>query len=85
MGKPVELHPHARERLFERGATEEEIVATVSQGESASAKFGRTAFRRNFAFNSVWRGRRYATKQVEAIAVDEGDYWLVITVIAKYF
>src|ERR671911_155705 len=29
----VRLHPHARERMEERGATEEEVRATVEQGE----------------------------------------------------
>jgi hypothetical protein len=33
----------------------------------------------------VWRGRQYATKQVEAYAVRELDTWLVITVVVKYF
>ena len=36
----VRLHPHARERMDERGATEEEVRATVEQGESFPAKFG---------------------------------------------
>jgi hypothetical protein len=71
MPMPVELHPHARERALERGVTEMEIAATVDAGEPRSAKHGRTAFRRNFAFGGLWRGRRYATKQVEAIAVEE--------------
>jgi hypothetical protein len=80
----VRLHPHARERLVERGATEKEVIATVLEGETFPAKFGRTGFRRNFAFDGEWLGRRYATKQVEAYAVKE-DGWLVITVIVKYF
>jgi hypothetical protein len=81
----VRLHPHASERLAERGATEAEAVATVQAGERFPAKFGRTGFRRNFHFGGVWRGRRYATKQVEAYAVEESDAWLVITVIVKYY
>jgi hypothetical protein len=85
MAKPIELHPHAVERAFERGATEEEIIATVSNGESTPAKFGRTYFRRNFRFDAGWRGRTYATKQIEAVAVEEADRWLVITVLVKYF
>ncbi len=67
----VRLHPHARERLAERGATEPEVVATVEAGEQFPAKFGRTGFRRNFAFGGEWLGQRYATKQVEAYAVLE--------------
>ena len=81
----VILHPHAQERLAERGATESEVEATVMDGESFPAKFGRTGFRRNFSFDSNWRGHYYKTKQIEAYAVKERDDWLVITVITKYF
>ena len=81
----VRLHPHARERMPERGATEEELQATIAQGEQFPAKFGRTGFRRNFQFDQGWRGRHYRTKQVEAYAVQEGADWLVITIITRYF
>lgn len=81
----VRLHPHALERLAERGATEQEAIDTVQGGESFPAKFGRTGFRRNFSFGSVWRDRRYAIKQVEAFAVHEGEDWLVITVVTRYY
>jgi hypothetical protein len=81
----VQFHPHARERLAERGASAAEVVATVEHGERFPAKFGRMGFRRNFAFDGLWRGRRYATKQVEAYAVEEENVWLVITVVVRYF
>ncbi len=80
----VRLHPHAQDRLAERGATEAEVVATVAEGERFPAKFGRTGFRRNFPFDAEWQGKYYSTKQVEAYAVEE-DGWLVLTVIARYF
>ena len=80
----VRMHPHAKERGAERGATEVEVIATVSEGERFPAKFGRTGFRRNFTFDGEWQGRFYKTKQVEAYAVEE-DEWLVITVMVKYF
>jgi hypothetical protein len=67
------------------GATESEVVATVRAGESFPAKFGRTGFRRNFAFGGEWLGQKYSTKQVEAYAVAEEDGWLVITVLVKFF
>ena len=66
----MRLHPHTHERMQERGATEEEIQATVAPGEQ---------------FEQEWRGRPYRTKQVEAYAVQEGADWLVITVITRYF
>ena len=81
----VRLHSHAEDRLAGRGATDAEVIATVEGGERFPAKFGRTGFRRNFPLNTEWRGRRYASKQVEAYAVKEGGGWLVITVIVKYF
>ena len=81
----IQLHPHANERLLERGATEAEVVATVEGGERFPGRFGRTGFRRNFIFNKEWQGRRYVTKQVEVYAVEERKEWLVITVIVRYF
>ena len=70
---------------MERGATEAEVVATVKQGERFPVKFGRTGFRRNFPFKQEWRGRRFATKQVEVYAVREGPDWLVISFVTRYF
>ena len=81
----VRLHPHAQDRLTERGASEDEVILTVLEGETFPAKFGRSGFRRNFAFDGLWRGKQYATKQVEAIAVIEDEDWLVLTVVTKYF
>jgi hypothetical protein len=85
MALRVEIHPHAQGRGLERGVSEDEIIATVLSGERFPAKFGRVGFRRNFALEGIWRGRRYAIKQVEAYAVEKPDHWLVITVITKYF
>lgn len=81
----VRFHPHARERMEERGACENEVLATVEQGEQFPAKYGRMGFRRNFPFNDQWRGKHYGSKQIEAYAVREGADWLVISVIVRYF
>jgi hypothetical protein len=85
MAIPVVLHPHAKERAAERGATTDEVIATVEHGENFPARLGRTGFRRNFAFGGLWRGRRYANKQIEAYAAEENDRWIVITVLVKLF
>jgi len=81
----VVIDPHARERMVERGATEEEVVAAVLHGERFPAKFGRTGLRRNFPFADLWRGRRYATKQLEVFAVEEEGRWVAVTVITRFF
>jgi hypothetical protein len=81
----VRLHPHARVRAAERGATETEIIEAIRSGERFIGRLGRSGFRRNFAFAGGWRGKRYATKQLEVYAVLENDEWLVITVLVKFF
>jgi hypothetical protein len=74
MAETVSFHPHALARMLERGASEDEIIRTVLSGERYPVKFGRQAFRRNFPFDGIWRGRPYLTKQIEAIAVaDRGN------------
>ena len=81
----MELDSHAVSRMRERGVSEDEVAATVREGERFAAKFGREGFRRNFSFGSLWRGRRYHMKQVEVFATWEDGDWLVISVIVKYF
>jgi len=81
----VQFHPHALERMVERGTTEEEVIKAVEKGEKFTAKYGRIGFRHNFQFDDQWRGEHYATKQLEVYTVKEDGNWLVITVITKYF
>ena len=80
----IELHPHARERLEERGATEAEVFETVVSGRQFSAKFGRMGFRKTFVYGKIWRNRLYASKDVEAIAVQTFSGLLILTVITRY-
>lgn len=81
----IKIHPHAHDRMKERGTNQNEIRKTITDGEEFPAKFGRTGFRRNFAFDAEWRGKFYSTKQVEVFAVKENEDWIVITVITRYF
>ena len=81
---PVRLHPHAEERAAERGATRDEIVATVETGETFPAKHGRTGRRRTFPGPWTWRDRTFDTKQVIAYVAGTPDDPLVITVIVRF-
>ncbi|MGA1874741.1 MAG: DUF4258 domain-containing protein [bacterium] len=81
----ISFHPHALERIIERGTTEDEVRAAIEGGERFPAKYNRTGFRRNFPFDSNWHGKYYKNKQVEAYAVDENATWVVITIITPYF
>ena len=79
------IHPHARERMKERGATENDVRTTISKGEKFPARLGRTGFRHNFAFESNRDGKFFRIKQVVVYGVDEEKDFMVITVVVKYF
>ena len=81
----IQIHRHALARMRERGATVAEVRQTVQLGKIAPANFGRSRFRRVFAFNASWNGKFYARKQIDAFAVKIQGGWLVVTVIVKYF
>jgi hypothetical protein len=41
----VRFHPHAKQRMVERGATNLEVSSAVQDGEQFEAKFGRAGYR----------------------------------------
>ena len=71
--------------MRERGATEDEVVAAIQEGEKEEAKKGRIMYRKNFRFNREWRGRRYRVKQVAPVVTKRGDTLVVVTVYVFYF
>jgi hypothetical protein len=81
----IRIHPHARERMWERGASEDEVLRTIEAGERFLAKFNRIGFRRNFTFEGLWKGKQYKTKQVEVYTVEENEDLIAITILVKYF
>ncbi len=85
MPMKINFHPHALERMKERGATEDEIRTTIEEGERFPVKYNRTGFRRNFPFDSNWHRKYYKNKQVEVYAIEENTTWVVITIITRYF
>ncbi len=80
----IRLHPHAAGRMAERGATPEEVEATVAAGNASGTV-------RAYRVPAQLRHQRYLAQealpnqQIEAYAVEESSGWLVITVIVKYF
>ncbi len=74
-------HPHARQRMQERGTNQKEVEITIRTGEKFKAKFGRSGFRRNFASSKD----KYSAKQVEVFGIGKEGAFVVITVICKYF
>lgn len=78
--KPIVFSQHARDKMADRGATEEEVIAAIQFGSAEPARKGRWLCRKNFPFNAQWRGKSYAIKQVAPIVAEESDRLIVVTV-----
>lgn len=83
--KEIEFSRHVRDQLVDRGTSEEEIKLAIREGEEVPAKKGRKAYRKNFPFESYWKGKYYSTKQVIPIVKEEAGRIVVITVYVYYF
>ena len=81
---PIRIDPHAAARAEERGASTEEIQATIETGASIPAGRGRTGRAKVFPFGKKWLGRPYDQKRVEAVYATEGDDIIVVTVYVFY-
>jgi len=83
--KRIEFSRHALDQLADRGARRTEVEETIRIGEPIPAKKGRRAYRKNFSYNSVWKGRHYETKQVMPIVIEEENRLVIVTVYVFYF
>jgi hypothetical protein len=83
--KPIRLSGHAIQQLSFRGTSQQEIIDAIREGTWQSAEAERLECRRDFAFNAIWNGKRYQTRQVRPIFVEEAEEIVVITVYVYYF
>jgi hypothetical protein len=83
--KPVRLSGHAEKQLRSRGATMPEVVEAIRTEPWRSAELGKLECRKDFAYNALWNGKHYATKQVRPIFTDEPDEIVVVTAYVYYF
>jgi hypothetical protein len=83
--KPILFSQHALEQMPDRGVSRDEIEAAVRSGELAPAKSERLSYRKNFSFNSTWKGRKYSIKQVMPDVAEGPDNITVVTVYTFFF
>lgn len=83
--KPIRLSTHAERYLERRGFTAAEVEQTIRQAPWRTARKRRMECTRDFAYNAIWNGRRYATKRVRPIFVEEEHEIVVVTGITYYF
>ncbi|MGB9006647.1 MAG: DUF4258 domain-containing protein [Candidatus Aminicenantales bacterium] len=79
------FHPHALQRMDERGVTRAEVRRTLEIGQKCPARFGRRKYEMSFSYRDIWRSKFYEHKHLEVYCVDEEKDTLVITVVVKYF
>lgn len=80
MTKDIKFSQHAMDNMNDRGATKGEVELAVREGEHLPAKKGRLAYRKNFNYDGMWKGKYYKIKQVMPIVAEEADKFVVITV-----
>lgn len=83
--KKIVFSQHAKDQVADRGATEDEVINAIEDGEKMPAKRGRLSFRKNYPYGKIWKGKRYEMKQVVPIVVDEGNMLVVVTVYVYFF
>jgi len=69
--KPIRLSAHAASYQAKRGFTVAEVEEAIRTSPWGPAELGRLDCRKDLPFNQDWNGRRYATKQVRPVFVDE--------------
>jgi len=83
--KPIVFTVHARERMRERGANEEDVREAIRIGQREPAQRGLVQFRLNLEFKREWDGRYYGVQQVVPVVAEEEARLVVVTVYAFYF
>jgi hypothetical protein len=82
--KAIRLSSHALSYTARRGFTVSEVEEAISDSRWEPAELGRMECRKVFPFNREWNGKRYASKEVRAIFVEETDEIVVVTVYTYY-
>jgi hypothetical protein len=83
--KRIRLSRHAADYGPVRGFTVEEVETAIRVAPWEAAAEGRWACEHDFEFQGVWNGKRYRTKRVRPIFVEEPEEIVVVTVYVYYF
>ena len=77
---PIVLTWHARQRIRERGTSEEHVRLAVRIGCPEPARRGLFLYRLDVPFGGVWFGRSFSSMQVAPLVARERDRLVVVTV-----
>ena len=83
--KGIRLSRHAAEYGPVRGFAVEEVETAIRLASWTQAAEARWACEHDFEFQGVWNGKRFQTKRVRPIFVEEPEEIVVVTVYVYYF
>ncbi|HEY6764422.1 MAG TPA: hypothetical protein VI386_06595 [Candidatus Sulfotelmatobacter sp.] len=83
--KLIQSSGHAIQQMQFRGTNDAEVVAAIRTTPWHPVENGRMECRKDYAFNSIWNRKQYATKQVRPIFVEESNQIVVVTAYVYYF
>ena len=85
MPKEIVFTAHARQRIIERGTSEEDVVEAIRIGMKEPAQRGLFQYRLNLEFKREWAGQFYGVQQVAPVVAEEETGMVVVTVYVFYF
>ena len=83
--KEIKFTNHAKLKMTQRGASEDEVILAISNGEREIAQRGLYLYKINIEYNSLWGERFYRIKQVAPVVAEEENSLVIITVYTFYF
>jgi len=83
--RPIVFTNHARRRMADRGAREEDVINAIRSGRREAAQRGLFLYRLNVEFQREWDGKYYAVQQVAPVVAVEPGRIVVVTVYTFYF
>jgi hypothetical protein len=87
INKPIHLSEHAKRYINRRGFTPNEVHEAITCSTWTEADYGKDRFQcsHEFYFGQIWNGKRYETKCVRPIFVEEETEIVVVTVYTYYY
>ena len=83
--KPIRLSAHASGYAIRRGFTLAEVEDAIRTCPWYPAEIGRMECRKDFKFGKEWNGKRFDTKLVRPVFVEETTEIVVVTVYTYFF
>jgi Domain of unknown function (DUF4258) len=83
--KPIRFSDHALRYMSRRGFTLNEVEDAIRTAPWQPAELGRLECRTDFGYDKEWNNKRYGTKQLRPVFVEESTEIVVVTVYTYYF